>query len=493
MAQAQKVNWQILLDEHEWDSDEEMNLPDPPMTPESWGIRRGGVHGASGLLFCLLGAVVGLRLWLQAQAGLTAVEKGLGHMLVTERRAAVEGDELLAAALLDPEAESDWQVRMLKAQQQARKRTVDVKLVDFNLADDRAMAEVRMTDPASGAVYRENRFYRETGQGWLRSQPTAELWGDLRTLESEYFVFTYGRLDGPAVVEAAPLLDRAYAHMHTTLGQVLPVAIRPDEKVAVHLVMQEGSYNPWYTRGKPLAVNSPRLILLPEKVSDGQALAEFVAVALRRAAVNRALMPQKRIYRPTPDFLNGLLLWLAWEEDLVQADYRREVVLWLYANGPDGPQAALTNYWEFCKLFCAWEIVAPVVPITFYRATDRVPSSFYLRPATALRQLTMGLDRKLLEYVASPNPVTDGSYASRLARPIAVATLLEYTTHTYGQASVLALLQAAKEGESWRGAVPHLFGVSVADFEAGWWAWLAEEYGVDTSEFPGDELFDKAR
>ncbi len=485
MAHAQNVNWQILLDEHEWNSDEAMTLPDPPMTPESWGIRKGRV---SGLLLCLLAAVVGLGLWMQAQAGLAAVEKGLSRTLVTEHRAAVEGDELLAAALLDPKAESDWQVRMRKVQQQARERTVDVEIVDFSLADDRAMAEVRVTDPASGAVYRESRFYRETGQGWLRGQPTAELWGESRTLESEYFVFTYGRLDGPAVIEAAPLLDRAYAHMHTTLGQVLPVAIRPDEKVAVHLVTQEGAYNHWYTRGKPLAVTSPRLMLLPEKVSDGQALAEFVAVALRREAVERMLAPQTRTYRPTSDFLSGLLLWLAWEEDMVQADYRREAVMWLYANGPDGPQAGLTNHGELCELFCAWEFVAPVVPITFYRAADRLPSSLSQRPATALHQLTLGRDRALLAFVASPDPVTDGLHARRFGQPIAIATLLEYATHTYGQASVLALLQAAKEGESWRGVVPYLFGVSAADFEAGWWAWLAEEYGVDTSEFLGDEM-----
>lgn len=47
----------------------------------------------------------------------------------------------------------------------------------------------------------------------------------------------------------------------------------------------------------------------------------------------------------------------------------------------------------------------------------------------------------------------------------------------------MALLQAAAEGESWRSVAPSLFGVSEAEFEAGWWAWLAAEYGVDTSEF----------
>jgi len=488
MAHVQQVNWQILLDENEWDRDEELTIPVPPVTPESSDSRVGRVYWGSGLLLCLLAAIVGLRLWMQAQAGLAAVEKGLSHTLTTERRAAAEGDELLAAALLDPETEFGWRVRMLDAQEQGRERALDGEIVDFVLADDRALAQVRLTDPASGAVYRESRFYRETGQGWLRSQPVAELWGESRTLESEYFVFSYGRLDGPAVAEAAPLLDGAYAHMYTTLGQVLPVALRPEQKVAVHLVMQSGSYNPWYSSGKPLAVNSPRLMRLPEGVSDGQALAEFVAASLRRAAVNRTIAPLGRDYQPTPEFLSGLRLWLAWEENLVHADYSREIVRWLYGNGPDGPQAVLTSCGELCELFCAWEIVAPVVPVTFYCAADRLPSLFSLRPPTALHQISLGLSRELLAYEADLDPLTGGLYASVLGQPVAVATLLEYTTHAYGQASVLALLQAAQEGESWRGAVPRLFGVSAAEFEAGWWAWLAEEYGVDTSEFRRDEI-----
>lgn len=53
----------------------------------------------------------------------------------------------------------------------------------------------------------------------------------------------------------------------------------------------------------------------------------------------------------------------------------------------------------------------------------------------------------------------------------------------------MALLQAAAEGESWRSVAPSLFGVSEAEFEAGWWAWLATEYGVDTSGFVGTKAY----
>lgn len=480
MARTVHVDWQVLLDENEWDSDAEMALPESQPVPAPPHVQVGRVFWASTLILCLLASVVGLRLWIQAQAGLAAVEKGLNHTLTTERRAAVEGDDLLGAALLDPEAELSWRNWMLGQQRQAWERMLDAQIVDFVLDGDRAMAQVRLTDAESGAVYRESRFYRETAGGWLRSQPAEELWGEVRTWESEYFVFTYRRLDGPAVIEAAPLLDRAYIHMHTALGQVIPVAASPEEKVAVRVVMRGGSNNPWYTRGEPLAVNSPRLMRLPAGVTDGEALAESVAFALRREAGNRFV---GRSYQPAPEFLSGLRLWLAWEEELVQAAYRAELVTWLYGNGAFGPKVTLVSYRELCELFFAWEIVAPAVPMTFYCSNDPSPSSFTLRPPMSLRYLPLSLNREGLIYDISRDPLTGVLQAGTLGQPIAVATLLEYTAHTYGQASVVGLLRAAKEGETWRSAAPLLFGVSEAEFEAGWWAWLAAEYGVDTSEF----------
>lgn len=490
MARTQTIHWQILLDEDAWDSDEVAPLPEAPPTPAGSDSRRGWVYSGSGLLLCLLIAIVGLRLWMQAQAGLTAVEKGLSHTLTLEHQAAVENDELLSTALLDSEAEFGWRVRMLEVQQQNAERMLDAEIVDFTLAGDRALAQVQLTDPQNGATYRESRFYRETPQGWLRSQPSEALWGEVRTLESEHFVFTYRRLDGPAVLEAAPLLDEAFVHWHTVLGQVIPVAAESEEKVAVHVLLRGGSYTPWYSTGKPLGVNSPRLMRLPAEVSDGQALAETVAVALRRAAVNRAVAPLKRLYQPTPEFLAGMRLWLAWEENSARTDSRQELVAWLYANGPDGPEVGPNSYGRLCNLLYAWERVAPAVPMSFYCQPFQFAPTFSLRPPTSLRLLPLGLSRELLEYEANPDPLTGGLHASRLGQPIAIATLLEYTAHVYGQASVMALLQAAQEGEKWSSAVPRLFSVSAADFEAGWWAWLAAEYGVDTSEFQAFATFD---
>ncbi|HRJ41131.1 MAG TPA: hypothetical protein PL105_04595 [Caldilineaceae bacterium] len=302
MAINPRLDWQVLLDENEWDTGEEMAQREVQSSSATVGTRSSYRLWIAGLLLGLLAAGVGLRLWMQAQIGLAAVETGLSHSLVAEHRAADESDGFLATALLDPEAELSWRIWLLGEQRQPWERTLEVEIVDFVLVGDRAMAQVRLTDPESGAVYRENRFYRETPHGWLRSQPAFELWGETRSLESDYFVFTYRQLDDPAVVEAASLLDRAYVHLHAGLGQTLPVAARPEEKVTIRVVMSGGSNTPWYTTGEPLTVNSPQLMRLPEGVTDGQALAEAVTLALHREVEVRS---ERQSYQPALEFLGG--------------------------------------------------------------------------------------------------------------------------------------------------------------------------------------------
>lgn len=330
MAHNPRVNWQVLLDENEWNTDEAVTLPEAQSAPATPGLRSGYGVWIAGTFLALLAAVAGLRLWTQAQAGLAAVETGLGHSLAAEQRAAAESNEVLADALLDPEADLSWRIWLLGQQRQPGEQALVAEIVDFALAGDRAMAQVRLTDPESGAVYRENRFYRETPQGWLRSQPAPKLWGESRSLESEYFVFDYLRLDSPAVVEAAPLLDRAYAHLHREWGQALPVGVSPEEKVAIRVVMRGGSNTPWYTAGEPLTLNSPQLMRLPEGMSEGQALAEAVTFALRREAVT---LSERQSYQPALEFLGGMI-------SPMEAQTRS------WAGNPMAEPQAPLEYWE---------------------------------------------------------------------------------------------------------------------------------------------------
>jgi hypothetical protein len=93
--------------------------------------------------------------------------------------------------------------------------------------------------------------------------------------------------------------------------------------------------------------------VVPERVSEGQALAEVVAFSLRRSLVNSAVFPVTEEYQPTPEFLSGLHLWLAWQGEMPVSSYRRELVGWLYANTPVPAEKLPVAYVEVCEIFNA--------------------------------------------------------------------------------------------------------------------------------------------
>jgi len=476
-----QVGWHVLLDETEWEKDEPVTIPgsEDPATRQPAAKRRAAWLTA-GLLLALALAV-GVRFWQMAQSGLAAVEQGVTHTMALESQAQEAGDTFMVDALLDPQADADWRSVMEQESTLAQGREATVELLDFTLHGDRLLAQVRVTQREGGVVYRESRFYRETPGGWLCSQPTAELWGSPRRLESAYFFFHFRQRDGTAVAEAARLLDEAYAHTHTALGLLLPVASTAGSKVQVYVAAGgEAIGDIWYESGDDLWVVSPLLLRLPERVSEGQALAEMIAFSLRRGLVNRAVSPLDQPYQPSPEFLSGLRLWLAWDGNMPLDSYRREMVAWLYANRPliSGPLPIA--YWEICEIFGAWQVLSPVMPFLFQCAQPSPSVSSYFTPPTALYQLPLTVYWEALGYAASGDPLTGQWSISQQGQPVAMATVLEYAAHTYGRASIPDLLQAIRTGESWHTVAPQVFGVSAKQFEAGWWVWLAEEYRVDT-------------
>jgi len=484
MAHTLRVGWHVLLDENEWDSDAEVVIPPAQESPHPVTGKRSlsGWYTAGVLL--LLALAVGLRLWEQGRAGLAAVERGVSHTLALETEATLTGDELLASALLDPRTHVAWRNQQLAKIAEANARSsAEIEITEIGLYGDRAIAQVQVRDPESGITYRESRFYRETANGWLISQPVPELWGEPRALESEYFVFHFRRLDGAAVAEAAPVLDEAYMHLHVALGLPLPVASPSQAKIEVRVVAGGESYGaPWYRTGEPLWINSPLLLRLPDQLTDSQALAELVAFPIRRALVNRAMSPLGKENQLSSEFVSGLRLWLAWDDASFLSDHRAEWVSWLFANALDVPRELPITYLEVCGVMGVWQVVFPAAPVLFY--CPDLPAALHTHiPPISLHHMRLSFNREELLSDSSRDPLTGELLASHEITPIVLATLLEYVTHTYGPDSVAALLQAAKQGENWRTVAPLLFGVSESVLERGWRDWLAEEYGVDTSEF----------
>lgn len=56
--------------------------------------------------------------------------------------------------------------------------------------------------------------------------------------------------------------------------------------------------------------------------------------------------------------------------------------------------------------------------------------------------------------------------------------LIEYAVTTYGRERLPALVAGLGRYEGWKTLIPTVYGVSSAEFEAGWQAYLAAQYGV---------------
>jgi hypothetical protein len=61
---------------------------------------------------------------------------------------------------------------------------------------------------------------------------------------------------------------------------------------------------------------------------------------------------------------------------------------------------------------------------------------------------------------------------------VALATLVEYAVATYGRERLPALVTGLGQSDSWETLLPAVYGVSAAEFEAGWLAYLKAHYGV---------------
>jgi hypothetical protein len=63
-----------------------------------------------------------------------------------------------------------------------------------------------------------------------------------------------------------------------------------------------------------------------------------------------------------------------------------------------------------------------------------------------------------------------------ISEPVTMETVVEYIVATYGHDKLQQLIDAMGQYPTPETLIPALFGVSQADFEAGWQAYLAQHY-----------------
>lgn len=489
---APEQTWQIVLADDEWASDVSLdslktNADDPLPRRTTRGL---WLSVGAGLLLLLF---AGFHLWQQAQTGLAQAEAELADALAVEQLARQQGDVGLAQALVDDQTDAGWQSRLHAEMQREMKREMkremqreegegaadppqaEIVWVDLRAEQALVRLEVR-NDPQRPLPYRETRFYRESAAGWLRTPPDVAFWGEQQELESDFFALHFRQRDGQAVAAAAPRLDPLYRQMHQALGLETPG--EEADKLAVHIVAQEELDQDWWDGKSPLQVQSPLLRPLPLAISDTDYLVEAVALSLRRRLVTEAVSSfyvAPRQYEPSGTLLTGLRTWLAWQSGGLLSEERAELVAWLYADPTDGPQALPPGQPALCQQMAVWDVWLLDTPVYLACGPGVWLSGF--RTPTRLQHLPLALDRNQQIY----GNTSDGSGAllhGYRGRSLAMATLLAYATQTYGPEAVPALLQAVPHPAYWSEVAPAVFGVSAEEFEAGWRAYLSQEYGV---------------
>jgi hypothetical protein len=175
--------------------------------------------------------------------------------------------------------------------------------------------------------------------------------------------------------------------------------------------------------------------------------------------------------------IDALHLWALWEEGGPLAAGRQDVVRWLYQNAQaksvDARQVVPAGYDQLCRIYRVWGLSPWDVSIPLNcREVDESQGAPSVHPglATWLNELT---------YVAAYHK-GDVPPVEPVSRIVALATVVDYAVATYGRDHLPRLLAALGEHASWQTLIPAVFDVSAAEFEAGWQAYLADQYGRDT-------------
>lgn len=124
---------------------------------------------------------------------------------------------------------------------------------------------------------------------------------------------------------------------------------------------------------------------------------------------------------------------------------------------------------RLCRLYRVWKLSprAMAIPLLCSDADESMGATFSTVLPARLNDLAIDI-----QYMSQLVTVVDGT--------VAMETVLEYVVATYGRDHLPRLITALDEYEGWPTLIPAVFGISAADFEEGWQAYLAEEYGGDT-------------
>jgi len=353
-------------------------------------------------------------------------------------------------------------------------QTIDVQ-------GDKAVVEVVLLGAHGTPAYRQTRFYRRTAHGWQQTTVDADLWGPVRSLETPSFVFHFRQNDATAVVAVAAQLETLYATLRQNFGlPFTPTADKVDIEVSVTQT-PGGEESSWFQKPARFVVASPARYSAPVEMTDAELLAQSLALPLLALVLSQA-SERYQISPAWQPMVSGLYLWQMWDIALPLSVWREEVVKWLYLDQPHPPhgQAIVLpkRYTALCAAHQLWMSSPMQINIPFvcqegdWEAWYWASWSSSASPTRLEQFMTL---RYPDEYVAQSSKLAWGNHPGQV---VALATLIDYAVATYGRERLPALLAGLGQYQSWDTLIPVVYGLSPAQFEAGWQAYLAGHYGV---------------
>jgi hypothetical protein len=322
----------------------------------------------------------------------------------------------------------------------------------------------------------------------VRIAPSATYWGSPLQWEGEHLIFRYYAYDTQAVVEVAAKLDARYAELHRLFLGEPP---RQKLKVVVDPTQFPGGIAGRTGVVHPLVVASPAVYLAPEHVTESELLAQSLLLALLDELADQALLPyadnanESKYVRwlRARKLLEGVRLWQLWQGDLPLAAWREPVVQWVYSDArhwlPAPSEVAPSFRAELCAIHRLW-LPTPLVIDLPLSCNDSFDSQGYAlawrladEPPLRLAHFPLVRREMLMQDFYTPH-----SEWGHPAQAVALATVMEYAAAAYGQERISLLVEEAGDYETWATLIPAVFGVSVEQFEAGWQAYLGEQYGI---------------
>jgi hypothetical protein len=178
------------------------------------------------MLLVLVLSTIGFYLWLKYEDGMAGIRRDVEHAASLERSAWDAADEVTFSAILDPEADPGWKGHMRRMFDHGRRWGIQsalsqgARVDELDVHGNTAVAQIEI--PAlipGGSAYRETRFYRYSGDQWLRTSPDPDLWGRVEEETStDHFRFVYHPRDRLPVQETAADIEAFYTRITADLG-----------------------------------------------------------------------------------------------------------------------------------------------------------------------------------------------------------------------------------------------------------------------------------